>query len=143
MEGPLPAAASEPQWQRAVDPGLHGQGWGGARGMGPSSHPAAHCGRPHSLPLAAASPRCQRVRQALSSASHKSTCEPHNNRGWGTLICSPGGYFKPCIKADHQGQSEGERCDSECAPSRHTKSATINCEISLSCRFDLCARIIY
>lgn len=74
VEGPLLAAASKPQRQRAVDPGLHGERGRGARGVGPSPHPAAHRGRTHRLPLAASSPRCQRVRRrSWRAASRKNS----------------------------------------------------------------------
>lgn len=62
VDAALPAAAAQPQRQRALDPGLHGQGRRGPRGVGAAPHPAAHGGRPHRLPIAAAPPRRQRVR---------------------------------------------------------------------------------
>lgn len=79
VEGALPAASSKPQRQRAVDPSLHGQRRGGARGVGPSSHPAAHGGHTHGVPIVASSPRRQRVRSNYSTY-HKNGSEQQNRR---------------------------------------------------------------
>lgn len=95
VEGSLPAAPAEPQRQRTVDPGLHGEGRGGACGVGPPPYPGAYCGRAHSVPVAASAPRCTRVRWDASpdAAFRGSTCEQHNQGCWQTLICRPRWLF--------------------------------------------------
>lgn len=85
VEGSLPAPAAEPPGQRPVDPGLHGQRRGGARGVDASPHLAARRGRADGLPLAEAPPRRQRVRCCLGgrggalggAAAISNNCQRH------------------------------------------------------------------
>lgn len=103
VAGEAAAAPAQPQRQHPVDPGVHGQGGQGARGVGERAHPEAPHQRQDCLPLAAPAARCPRVRawlmrsepavrelpelglcwrqtaRAVSSADHE---EDSTSRGW-------------------------------------------------------------